>query len=157
MPAYTWATGETITATKLNTLETEAWRAANLLAYDALTSSFNTTSTSYVNITGLSVTFTTKSTSVLIGIFGPGILGSTLQRLDLGVRINSVDYTLAYYKMGQIDEVNMIGGIVQVTGLTANTSYTADARLRTSGSTAYFAQIQGGSGNSSMFVLDLSK
>jgi hypothetical protein len=157
MPAYTWATGETITATKLNTLETEAWRVANQIDLDNNATSFSTTSTSYVNVTGLSLTFTANSTNVEIGFFAVCIIQSTTAKMTLAVRINSTDYDVGYLLSGVSSAAHTVGGVVKVTGLTAGNSYTIDGRVKTSAGTALVCNQSGGGGHGSIFVLDVSK
>ena len=140
MPAYTWATGETITAAKLNALETEAYRVANLIGYDEIVgSTFSTSSTSLVDITNLSVTFTAQSTSVIIFIHAlcgsSATVGASAEAGGaIGVRVNSVDYEIAGVNWVITSNNGYWGfplaGFVKVTGLTANTSYTAQGRAR---------------------------
>lgn len=131
MPAYTWATGETITATKLNALETEAYRVANQIAYGSSTSASSTTSTSYVD-GGASVTFTAAASSVYIEVTGGGAQQNSSSRYgEIGININSTDYTVCHLTGGTDTgyDVPFAGGVL-VTGLTPNTSYTAKIRLR---------------------------
>jgi hypothetical protein len=129
MPAYTWTTGETITAAKLQALEDEAWRVANLLASGSSTSDTTTTSTSYVDAAA-SVTFTAKSSSVYAQISGGGAFaGSTLSRL--GINLNGTDYDVSHMNnsFSSTGPVPFCGGIV-VTGLSPGTSYTAKLRIK---------------------------
>lgn len=139
MPAYTWATGETITAAKLNALETEAYRVANQIQYDDLTGSvFTTSSTSLVDVTNWAVTFTPASTSVYVlmhCVIGSNQAGATtVAGGAVGVRVNSVDYEVFFGNWISSTSANDWGipgcGIVKITGLTAGVSYTAQARAR---------------------------
>lgn len=135
MPAYTWTTGETITAAKLQALEDEAWRVANLLASNTSTTETSTSSSTFVNAAA-SVTFTAKSSSVYAQISGGGtyaIGGGAVCRL--GINLNGTDYTVSHGIGPATGNVYppFCGGIV-VTGLTPGTSYTATLRVRTSSS-----------------------
>jgi hypothetical protein len=154
MPAYTWATGETITATKLNTLETEAWRVANQIASGTSTSESSTASTTFVNLAA-SVTFTTKSTSVYIEICGGGFyITSASYTAFLGININSTDYTVSHSR--DPEQAPFCGGIL-VTGLTANTSYTARIRGRVDNAAGTLYVNQAGSSRQTITVWDISK
>jgi len=137
MPAYTWTTGETITAAKLQALEDEAWRVANLLASGSSTSETATLSTSYIDAAA-SVTFTAKSSSVYVQISGGGASPDTNQTIFLGINLNGTDYTVSHSTgpASGYPHVPFCGGIV-VTGLSPGTSYTAKLRIRVSGGTAY--------------------
>lgn len=162
MPAYTWATGETITATKLNTLETEAWRIANQIADGSSTSTSTTTSTSFVDAAA-SVTFTAKSTSVYIEVFGGNCYAGTANTsaVFIGININGSDYTVCHANTTNSNIRVPFSGGTLVTGLTAGNSYTAKIRIK-SNSASYTAGINGTDGipatsRQSIVVWDISK
>lgn len=139
MPAYTWTTGETITAAKLQALENEAWRIANQIAYNSSTAATSTTSSSYVD-GAASVTFTAKSTSVYIQAQGGGfgcLSSGTTAYAYLAININGTDYPVSHSATQAGQTVGSFCGGVVVTGLTAGTSYTAKLRLARSVNTAY--------------------
>lgn len=156
MPAYTWAAGETITATKLNTLETEAWRVANLIAEGASSSQTSTTSTSFVDAAA-TVTFTAKSTSVYIQVCGGGmsVNGSTIT-VFCAININGTDYTVTHADIAGSYQYPYAGGVL-VTGLTAGNSYTAKTRLRVSAATSTGYLVRSSSSRQTITVWDISK
>ena len=131
---YTWTTGETITAAKLQDLEDEAWRVANLLASGSSTSQSLTSSASYVDAAA-SVTFTAKSSSVYAQISGGGAEAAAVF-IYLGINLNGTDYDVSHGKLpaAGVITVPFCGGIV-VTGLSPGTSYTAKLRIKASSST----------------------
>lgn len=138
MPAYTWATGETITAAKLNTLETEAWRSGNQIASGTVTTGLFTSSTAYVD-TGVSVTFTAKSSSVYV-LFSPGSLGvnsTTDSYAILGININSTDYRVCHNSTLYTNASRGTGSSagILISGLTPGVSYTAKGRIAISNAT----------------------
>jgi hypothetical protein len=162
MPAYTWTTGETITAAKLQALEDEAWRVANQLAATSSTSESSTSSSSYVDAAA-SVTFTAKSTSVYVQISGGGLYGTTGSNETnafAAIQINGTDYAVTHNTGDYVDsaaraKVPFCGGVL-VTGLTAGNSYTAKLRIRTGGTgTAYVNS--DGSSRQTITVWDISK
>jgi hypothetical protein len=155
MPAYTWATGETITAAKLNALETEAWRAANTIDHARVTASFSTNSTSYVDVTSATVTFTAKSTTALIIALLGNVSHSTSDgRAAVGININSTDYDISVIDIDNTSSYYAACGSYLATGLTAGNNYTAKLRLKTSGGTV---RLHNGGGASSIAIFDISK
>jgi hypothetical protein len=165
MPAYTWSTGETITATLLNNLETEAWRVANAVSYDDSTALFTTTSAAYVDVTGLSVSFTAKATTAVISVNHNFYHSSSNQVSLFAVRVNSVDYLVAssnHYPGTGTTYASSVCGFVQVTGLTVGVSYTAQARVATTGTNTLTIEryVSGGTGVASrgaVVVFDVTK
>jgi hypothetical protein len=132
MPAYTWTTGETITAAKLNALETEAWRSVNAVHFGSSTSESSTSSATFVD--GLAtVTFTAASTEAYIQICtGPAKFTNSNNGVEAGFSIDGTDYDVVFGYFTTtvgIDQVTMSGGRL-VTGLTAGNSYTATIRFR---------------------------
>lgn len=137
MPAYTWTTGEVITAAKLQALENEAWNSLNILAVGTTTASQDNgfTTGSWVNIDP-SVNFTPQTSSVLVAVIaGSASHSTTSTTSNLGVRVNNVDYTISGWNYGTVNAQTTasVAGAVPVTGLTPGTAYTAQTRLSTSG------------------------
>lgn len=131
MPAYTWTTGETITAAKLQALEDEAWRISNQIASSSSTTNSSTNSTSFVDAAA-SVTFTAKNSSVYIQISGGGIAAQLNGTAIAGININGTDYEVCHHfdADGANGRSPYCGGVL-VSGLTPGVSYTAKTRLRT--------------------------
>lgn len=159
MPAYTWTTAETITAAKLNTLETEAWKYLNILAVASTTSEQSTTSNTYDNVSP-SVSFTPQTTSVLVAVFAGGAyMGSSTARATLGVNVNSVDYDISHWVAGNDGTTAQAtaAGAVLVTGLTAGNTYTAQTRLKNNGSSNSCAINRDGGSRATIIVLGIGK
>jgi len=135
MPAYTWTTAETITAAKLNALETEAWRIANDLAIGTSTGSEsgNNAGGGYIDI-GPTVSFTAKSTSVF-GFLLIDYVSASIQtsyetaEVNFAIRMNSVDNYIGTTRLIYLrsETGSMANGVI-ITGLTAGTTYTAKTR-----------------------------
>ena len=160
MPAYTWTTGETITAAKLNDLETEAYRAANQIVSNSSTSQSSTSSTSYVDAAA-SVTFTAGSSSVLIlaaaGGFGVDI-AAVAANVFLAVQIDGTDYAVCHAYSADTDiTYNGASGSIVVTGLTPGASYTAKLRIKVDQATAIGYLNNSGSSRQTITVIDLVK
>lgn len=106
-----------------------------LLAVNSTTSQIGPiTSGPYVD-TGLSVTFTSPSTSVFIFALGGGMyIGGANLSLYVGVQINGNDYNISHLKAPASSpntSISTLAGGVLVTGLTAGNTYVAKLRAAT--------------------------
>lgn len=127
MPAYTWTTGETITAAKLQALEDEAWRIANLLAVGSSTAISSHFSASWANAAA-NVTFVSPGTSVYVQVSGGNIY--SIGGYRVGVNLNGTDYAVCdAYNPSSLSFGPPYAGGILVTGLTAGATYTATTRI----------------------------
>lgn len=136
---YTWTTGETITAAKLNALETEAFTGIKKIYQNTSTSQSTTFSTTFVD-GAASVTFTASGTSAYVFASSGSVYAqetTVAYSAIIAVNINSTDRVIASHGYvtvpgsgGLPTEGNTVAGGILVTGLTKGSSYTAKIRFR---------------------------
>lgn len=124
----TWATGELVTATDLNTHLRDNLNALFTPNYvEVAINNFSTTSGSYVDVTGASVDITTKGGNLFVWVAGPP--GNNTY---LAISIDGGAETLLNYNVPA-----MSGLLRRFTGISAAT-HTVKLRLKASTGTATF-------------------
>lgn len=159
MPAYNWTTAETITAAKLNALETEAWRSVNLLATATTTGAGGPITSTTFSDYGLDVTFTATTTSVLAFAMGGGMyIAGNSQTLTVAILLNGTDYAISHLKaQTSAPSHGTLSGCVVVSGLIVGTSYTAKLRVAVSNASYQGILNQDGSSRITIGILAIGK